>query len=97
MDVEKILIAMGGDRTVRRLIDSSPSTISQMKARGSIPGHHVRLFIALRPELDWPDLLDADIARFSALINEDSIRRLRVARTRRKRGEAVILTPAALT
>lgn len=97
--MEKILVAMGGDRTVRRLIGSSPSTISQMKARGAIPGHHVRLFIALRPELDWPALLDTDIARFSALINEDSIRRLRVARTRRKRGEsaALALTSAALT
>lgn len=85
MDVEKILVAMGGDRVVRRLICSSPSTISQMKARGAIPAHHVRFFIALHPELDWPGLLDADITRFHALINEESLRRLRVAR---KRGSA---------
>lgn len=90
MNVEKILLAMGGARAVRRLIASSPSTISQMKARGTIPGHHVRLFIALRPELDWPALLDVDITRFSLLINEDSVRRLRIARTRKARAKMAL-------
>lgn len=82
MNVEKILSEMGGGRSVRRLIHSSPSTISQMKARQKIADNIVRFFIALRPELDWPDLLDADLPRFSALINEKTVRRLRAARMR---------------
>lgn len=82
MNVEKILDKMGGPRRVRFLIDSSPSTISQMKARGKIADNLVRFFIALRPELDWPDMLGDDLPRFSALINEQSLRRLRAARLR---------------
>jgi hypothetical protein len=82
MNVEKILARMGGDRRVRSLIDSHPSTISQMKARRKIADHCIRFFIALRPELDWPDLLDDDLPRFSALINEQSVRRLRASRLR---------------
>ncbi|MBK3333526.1 hypothetical protein GA845_00575 [Burkholderia pseudomallei] len=80
--MEKILSEMGGGLSVRRLIHSSPSTISQMKARQKIADHLVRFFIALRPELDWPDLLDVDLPRFSALINEKTVRRLRAARMR---------------
>jgi hypothetical protein len=82
MNVDKILAQMGGPRRVRLLIGSSPSTISQMKARGKIADNLVRFFIALHPELDWPDLLDTDLQRFSALINEQSLRRLRASRLR---------------
>ncbi|KNA31022.1 hypothetical protein ADU20_27230 [Burkholderia pseudomallei] len=53
-----------------------------MKARGKIADNLVRFFIALHPELDWPDMLEDDLPRFSALINEQSLRRLRAARLR---------------
>ena len=82
MNVEQILSQMGGDRAVRRLTHSSPSTISQMKARRKIADHHLRFFIALRPELDWFFLLGDDVSRFVVLINEQSVRRLRLARMR---------------
>lgn len=82
MNVEKILAQMGGAAKVRRLIGSSPSNISQMRARGKIADNLVRFFIALHPELDWPHLLDDDLARFSATINLQSLRRLRASRLR---------------
>lgn len=82
MNVEKILAQMGGAARVRSLIGSSPSNMSQMKARGKIADNLVRFFIALRPELDWPNLLDDDLARFSATINLQSLRRLRASRLR---------------
>ncbi|ARK56281.1 hypothetical protein [Burkholderia pseudomallei] len=95
MNVEKILIEMGGDRAVRQLLHSSPSAISQMKGRRKIADHLVRFFIALRPELDWPGLLEHDLPRFSALINEKTVRRLRAVRMRASARAAAKQSPSA--
>ena len=76
MNVEKIITAMGGRKATMRLLAIRSPAISQMIARKRIGNAQLRFFIALRPELNWAELLNTDYPRFSTLIAEQSLRRL---------------------
>lgn len=91
MNVEKIITAMGGRKATMRLLGISSPAISQMIARKRIGSAHLRFFIALRPELNWAELLNTDYPRFSTLIAEQPLRRLRAQRMHAKLPNA--LTP----
>jgi DNA-binding transcriptional regulator YdaS (Cro superfamily) len=81
MNVEKIITAMGGRKATMRLLAIRSPAISQMIARKRIGNAQLRFFIALRPELNWAELLNTDYPRFSTLIADQSLRRLRVQHT----------------
>jgi hypothetical protein len=83
MNMKQIIHLLGGRAAVGRLIGVSPQYVSQMKSQHRFADHHLRLFIALRPELDWSALLGDDYHRFAPLYNDKYVKRLRVARTRK--------------
>lgn len=77
MQVQPIITAMGGRQAVMDLTGINSPAFSQMKSRGRIPDHHLRYFIALKPHLDWEDLLETDYSRFSTLFSGVIARRKR--------------------
>lgn len=83
MNVIKIIELMGGRKTVSGLIGMAPQYVSQMRSQHRFADHHLRFFIALRPELEWPVLLGDDYGRFESLINDESLKRLSAARRRK--------------
>lgn len=85
MKAKEIIEAMGGLPYVRSLTGVTRSMVYLMISSESIASHHIRLFIAIRPELDWPNLLEADIAEYTDLLADKSLRDVRNSR-RRKRG-----------
>ncbi|TCK36690.1 hypothetical protein B0G84_5703 [Paraburkholderia sp. BL8N3] len=85
MNVIEILEAMGGRAKVASLVRVCPAQMTQMRTRGKIADHNIRFFIALRPELDWPELLEEDFERFVPVLNEKHLVRLRKMRLWRQR------------
>jgi DNA-binding transcriptional regulator YdaS (Cro superfamily) len=82
MRVAEIIDAMGGRASVARLTGVGAPQISHMFTRGSIPEHHIRLFIALRPELDWAYLLNGNTRKYISVLTEQGVRNVRYARLR---------------
>jgi hypothetical protein len=82
MKVREIYDAIGGRSYIMRLTDLQPPQVSRMYTRNRIPSHWVRLFIALRPELDWHYLLDFDSPRFIEILDNSFIRDVRLQRMR---------------
>ncbi|OYD65985.1 UNVERIFIED_ORG: hypothetical protein BDU10_8637 [Burkholderia sp. CF145] len=80
MNVKLIVKLMGGRKAVSRLTGVPPHYVSQMQSQHRLADHHLRFFIALRPELEWSVLLGDDYERFTTLINEKALRNLRVRR-----------------
>lgn len=84
MNVAEIIDAMGGRPYVARLCGVSLPQISHFYTRGYIPEHHVRLFIALRPELNWSDFLHSDTSAYIPLLMDKGVKDVRYARLRRQ-------------
>lgn len=80
MKVPEIIDAMGGRASVARLTGVGAAQISHMFTREYIPEHHIRLFIALRPELDWLTLLDANISNYIPVLTDTAVQANRFAR-----------------
>lgn len=85
MKVGEIYDAMGGRGYIMRITDLQPPRVSRMYTQNHIPSHWIRFFIALRPELDWPYLLDSDSRKFAEILANTSIRDLRMQRMRAQR------------
>jgi hypothetical protein len=82
MNVKQIIQSMGGRKAVSRLTGVPPHYVSQMQSQQRLADHHLRFFIALRPELEWPVLLGDDYCRFIPLINDKSLKILKARRER---------------
>ncbi|TCG08358.1 hypothetical protein BZM27_12545 [Paraburkholderia steynii] len=82
MKVLEIFELMGGRPYIMRLTDLQAARLSLMATKNHIPSHWVRLFIALRPELDWTYLLDSDSPKFMEIRANSFIRDLRAQRMR---------------
>jgi hypothetical protein len=80
MKVAEIIDAMGGRASVARLTGVGAAQISHMFTRGTIPAHHIRLFIALRPELDWIALIDSDSLPYIPVLTDKGVQANRFAR-----------------
>lgn len=80
MNVPAIIAAMGGRRAVARLTGVKAPQISHMFTRKYIPSHHVRLFIALKPELDWNELLNSNTRDYAEVLMYEGVQDLRFAR-----------------
>ncbi|MEX3635990.1 hypothetical protein [Paraburkholderia sp. BR14320] len=81
MQVQPIITAMGGRQAVMVMTGINSPAFSQMKSRERIPDHHLRLFIAIEPHLNWETLLESDYPRFSTFFASVMTRRKR--RTKR--------------
>jgi hypothetical protein len=84
MKVNEIIDAMGGRAHVRMLTGVTRGMIHLMVTNANIAPHHIRFFIALRPELDWPVLLDADLDQFADLLADKRLVSVRNARRRKR-------------
>jgi hypothetical protein len=82
MNVSAIIEAMGGRPSVARLTGVKAAQISHMFTRKYIPSHHIRLFIALRPELNWDELLNANTLEYIPVLMDKGVRDIRYARLR---------------
>jgi hypothetical protein len=82
MKVEKIIEQMGGRAYLMGLCDFSTSNLSHFIKLNQIPSHWIKLFIALRPELDWDDLLNSVTLDFSKVLSDKAVRDVRYARLR---------------
>ena len=80
MKVAEIIEAMGGRPSVTGLTGVKASQISHMFTRNHIPSHHIRLFIALRPELNWDDLLNGNTHVYMPLLTDKGVSANRFAR-----------------
>jgi DNA-binding transcriptional regulator YdaS (Cro superfamily) len=80
MNVSAIIEAMGGRPSVARLTGVKAPQISHMFTREYIPSHHIRLFIALRPELDWNELLNSNTCDYIDVLTYKGVQDLRFAR-----------------
>jgi hypothetical protein len=82
MKVKAIIDAMGGRPYVVRVCGISNSQVSHFFKLNQIPSHWIKLFIALRPELDWPDLLNSVTHEYAAVLSDKALRDVRYARLR---------------
>ncbi|WP_448167709.1 hypothetical protein [Burkholderia ambifaria] len=85
MKVDRIIKDMGGRRCVKGLTGISESLISHWYKRQYIPTHWIRFFIALKPELDWPDLLNGNTSEYTDLMNHEHVIRSRLTQINRLR------------
>lgn len=82
MNVDAIIQAMGGRASVVRLCGVKAAQVSHMYTRQYIPSHHIRLFIALRPELNWDELLNSDTQVYIPVLTDKGVQNVRYARLR---------------
>lgn len=82
MKVEKIIDQMGGRAYLMGLCDFSKSNLSHFVKLKQIPSHWIKLFIALRPELDWDDLLNSVTLDYAKVLSDKAVRDVRHARLR---------------
>ena len=80
MKVHAIIEAMGGRACVARLWGVGSAQISHCYTRDYIPAHHIRLCIALRPELDWNDLLHSDTSLYIHVLLDSGVQNVRAVR-----------------
>ncbi|MFG7180710.1 hypothetical protein ACGYQ5_14375 [Burkholderia pseudomallei] len=80
MDVDRIINSVGGRNAVVCLTGLSPGQISHWVRNGYIASHWIRFFIALKPELDWFELLQGNTLEYTDLLNHEPILRTRFAR-----------------
>lgn len=83
MKVKEIIAAMGGKPYVQRLCGVGKAQLSKFHNVPYIPVHHIKLFIALRPELDWADLLNSHTSPYISVLTDKGVRDVRYARIRR--------------
>lgn len=83
MKVKEIIDAMGGKAYVQRLTGVKKAQLSKFHNVPYIPVHHIKLFIALRPELDWPELLNSHTSPYIPVLTDKGVRDVRYARVRR--------------
>lgn len=80
MRVREIIEAMGGRQAVQALAGIKTAQISHCITREYIPAHHIRLFIALRPELDWGYLLNFNTLEYIPILTDAGVQRNRELR-----------------
>ena len=80
MRVLEIFEAMGGRRAVQGLTGIKAPQLSHCITRKYIPAHHIRLFIALRPELDWGYLLNFNTLEYIPILTDAGVQRNRELR-----------------
>ncbi|KWN78346.1 hypothetical protein WM28_10690 [Burkholderia ubonensis] len=85
MKVEQIIKQVGGRRAICGLTGVTESLISHWIKRNYISSHWIRFFIALKPELDWPDLLHGNTSEYTDLMNHEHVIRSRLASIHRLR------------
>lgn len=90
MRVAEIIDAMGGRSSVAGLTGVGKAQISHMFARGAIPDCHIRLFIALKPELDWNYLLTGNNAKYLSVLTHQGVRNIRYHRLRARERAASV-------
>lgn len=88
MRVKEIIEAMGGRAYVQGVCGVSKGQISHFHTFPYIPTHHIRLFIALKPELDWDDLLLSHTTPYIPLLTDKGVRGVRYARLRNSKRRA---------
>jgi hypothetical protein len=88
MQVGAIIEAVGGREAAQRLMGVGSAQVSHMYARGYIPAHHVRLFIALFPELDWYTLLHGDTLEYTEILLHPCVQSVRQHRLKINRRAA---------
>lgn len=82
MKVKAIIDAMGGRPYVMRVCGISTSQISHFFKLDQIPSHWIKLFIAMRPELEWDELLNSVTQEYAPLLSDKALRDVRYARLR---------------
>jgi len=85
MKVDAIIRQVGGRRCITGLTGVSESLISHWIKQQYIPSHWIRFFIALKPELDWPDLLNGNTSEYTDLMNHEHVIRSRLSQLARLR------------
>ena len=80
MNAEEIIERMGGRRAVKALTGVTDGNISHWITRNCIASHWIRFFIALRPELDWFELLHGNTLEYTDLLNHEPVLRTRFHR-----------------
>ena len=80
MRVKEIIEAMGGRQAVQAFAGIKAPQISHCITREYIPAHHIRLFIALRPELDWGYLLNFNTQEYIEILTDPGVQRNRELR-----------------
>ena len=91
MKVEKIIDQMGGRPYLMDLCGFSKSNISHFIKQNQIPSHWIKLFIVLRPELDWDDLLNSVTLDYAKVLSDKAVRDVRYARLRNMRRREIKL------
>lgn len=86
MNVEHIIDSVGGRNSVMCLTGVTSSQVSHWIKNNYIASHWIRFFIALKPELDWFDLLQGNTLEYTDLLNHEPILRTRFARLRGVKG-----------
>ena len=83
MNTDAILAAFGGTKEIMGITGVNRQRVSHFRTQKHIPEHHIRVFIALKPELDWHSLLGSEnIAVYQDLLKDRGIQNIRVARLR---------------
>lgn len=85
MKVGEIIDGIGGRRAIQGLTGLTPGQISHWIKRDYIASHWIRFFIALKPELDWVELLHGNTREFTDLLNHEHVVTTRLARLGRLR------------
>ncbi|WP_423396060.1 hypothetical protein [Burkholderia sp. LMG 21824] len=85
MQVLRIIKEVGGRPAIVRLTGLHVSLISHWIKQDYIPSHWIRFFIALKPELDWPELLDGNTLEYTDLMNHEHVIRTRLSQLSRLR------------
>jgi hypothetical protein len=80
MNAEEIIERVGGRRAVKSLTGVTEGNISHWITQNYIASHWIRFFIALRPELDWYELLHGNTQKYTDLLNHEPVLRTRVHR-----------------
>lgn len=88
MKVEDIINSMGGRPYLMRVCGVSTSQVSHWITQNHIPSHWLKLFIALRPELEWVELLNFVTLEVDNVLNDKALRDVRYARLRNIRRRA---------
>ncbi|WP_439891577.1 hypothetical protein ACS7SF_02755 [Ralstonia sp. 25C] len=94
MDARQIIAAFGGVSNVMRITGVTRSRVSHFAVRNEIPHHYVRLFIALRPELNWVDLLGNEYPHYGAILHDAGIEKMRMQRLRELKSTAKAIAVA---
>lgn len=80
MKAGDIIDGVGGRRAVIALTGLSSGQLSHWIKYNYIASHWIRFFIALKPELDWLDLLQGDTREYTDLLNHEHVIRTRLGR-----------------